>query len=280
MKSNTGPFFFFLEFHSMIGYSWSAILSISLWGWEGCVVPRCLTSRLFSRASWPAILAPSHPRYSTDGTFLGLPLFFIKGCVSLFCPKLPRSTGVGVGAGLGAGVGVVVVVVLFVDRAGAVVWAEPEVWFWVWVWTGTDVSWFELRVFDGVTSGGRSLGLRPLFLPVAPFFTSFLMPLLWGSIGFLLLAVMLVVARNQFCNREHRWQVWQSYTKKTQLLLHYYMCLCYLITQLSNSSCGEHASLNQQHVFYGWTLSWYCCLLIYLLFKLILWWILWYDTMI
>lgn len=181
----------------MIGYSWSAILSISLWGWEGCVVPRCLTSRLFSRASWPAILAPSHPRYSTDGTFLGLPLFFIKGCVSLFCPKLPRSTGVGVGAGLGAGVGVVVVV-LFVDRAGAVVWAEPEVWFWVWVWTGTDVSWFELRVFDGVTSGGRSLGLRPLFLPVAPFFTSFLMPLLWGSIGFLLLAVMLVVARNQF----------------------------------------------------------------------------------
>lgn len=62
------------------------------------------------------------------------------------------------------------------------------------LWLGASVS-----VWRATTTGGRSLGLRPLFLPeVAPFLTSAFIP--WFSIALVLLlgATWVAAARNQF----------------------------------------------------------------------------------
>lgn len=54
-------------------------------------------------------------------------------------------------------------------------------------------------VWRGTSTGGRSLGLRPLFLPaVAPFLTSDLIPLSSGALLLLLSSPGGASARNQF----------------------------------------------------------------------------------
>lgn len=102
-------------------------------------------------------LGLAHRNYSLAGIFLGLPLFLVGGVVSLF-----RVGGVGA-------------------KACAVLWVSDQ--------TGPSLSLC-------LSSGGLSLGLRPLFFPATLLFGS-VCKLFCGSF-LLLLGATWLVARNQF----------------------------------------------------------------------------------
>lgn len=108
---------------------------------------------------------------------MGLPRLVVGLLGCLFWTGLTLSVGVGVWVRVCVGAEKVV-------RVG--------VEFWVVLGAG-------VFVWTGATTGGRSLGFRPLFLPVvAPFLTSALIPLFSGALLLLLETTWLAAARNQF----------------------------------------------------------------------------------
>lgn len=119
--------------------------------------------------------------YSNSGSLLGLLPLAAYSTACLFWPMLALSVGSGcklrgcvrAGEGLMAG-------------AKFCVGVDPSVCVW-----------------RGASTGGCSLGLRPLFLPgVAPFLTSALIPLFSTTFVLVLGATWVAAARNQFCDRE------------------------------------------------------------------------------
>lgn len=129
----------------------------------------------------PVWRGPVAQGYSSSGSLLGLLALAPKSAACLFGPVLALSVGSGcreracvrAGEGLMAG-------------AKFCVGVGPSVFVW-----------------RGMSAGGRSLGLRPRFLPgVAPFLTSALIPLFSTTLVLVLGATWVAAARNQFWDRE------------------------------------------------------------------------------
>lgn len=126
------------------------------------------------------------PFYSVSDAFFGLALVLTGRWKSLLWVRLLTSIGVGILLGV------------VQSRFGFVVWMGVGHVFGFRVWWLMEGPLLVFRVFswvDGV-SVRRSLGFRPLFFQVIPFFMSLSSSLLWESL-FLLLDSW-PVARNQF----------------------------------------------------------------------------------
>lgn len=123
--------------------------------------------------------------YSDKDSLLGL---LRLGAEAGGCCLLRPESALSVGSGVGEEG----------DRGGPAVDEGLAAGVEFWVVVGASV--FVWR--GAITAAGRSLGLRPLFLPVvAPFLTSALIPLFSSTLLLLLETTWVAAARNQFWGR-------------------------------------------------------------------------------
>lgn len=129
------------------------------------------------------LLGRRKQNYSDKDSLLGLLRRVAEGTGCLFWPELALSVGSGIKVG---------------DCVGPKVEVTARVEFWV-------AAGASVFVWRGAITEGRSLGLRPLFLPVvAQFLTSGLIPLSSGALLLLLETTSVAAARNQFWSGK-RW---------------------------------------------------------------------------